>query len=105
MSKSSAIPTRRTLIAKTISAVTQCIARGSKRPQVALITYRGRENSKLAPYDKLRPYPLRAPTGRYDLLGNGIFTDGDLLIDSVQVVQGAGVTLRGIHRDRFRATG
>ena len=32
---------------------------------------------------RLGPYSLRAPTGRYDLLGNPILTDGDILIDSV----------------------
>lgn len=71
------------LIAKTVSAVTRCIGLGFKRPHVALLTYRGRESSKLTPYDKLGPYPLRAPTGQYDLLGNALYTEGDLLIDSV----------------------
>jgi hypothetical protein len=71
------------LIAKTISAVTRCIGLGFKRSHVALVTYRGREHSRLAPYDKLGPYPLRAPTGQYDLLGNALDTEGDLLIDSV----------------------
>lgn len=76
------------MIAKTVSAVTQCIGLGFKRPHIALITYRGRENSKLTPFDKLGPYSLRAPTGQYDLLGNSIFTDGDLLIDSVHRFKG-----------------
>jgi len=76
------------LIAKTISAVTQCIGLGFKRSHIALISYRGRENSLLAPYDKLGPYSLRAPTGQYDLLGNPMFTDGDVLIDSVHRFKG-----------------
>jgi len=76
------------LIAKTVSAVTRCIGLGFKRPHIALITYRGRESSKLTPYDTLGPYSLRAPTGQYDLLGNAIFTDGDLLIDSVHRFKG-----------------
>jgi len=71
------------LIAKTASAVTRCIGLGFKRPHIALVTYRGREHSKLAPLDKLGPYPLRAPTGRYDLFGNALSTEGDILIDSV----------------------
>jgi hypothetical protein len=71
------------LIAKTVSAVKQCIGLGFKRSHIALISYRGRESSRLAPYDKLGPYSLRSPTGQYDLLGNPIFTEGDLLIDSV----------------------
>ena len=76
------------LIAKTISAVTHCIGLGFKRSHIALISYRGRENSILAPYDKLGPYSLRAPTGQYDLLGNPMFTDGDVLIDSVHRFKG-----------------
>jgi len=71
------------LIAKSVSAVTRAIGLGFKRPHIALVTYRGREHSKLAPYDKLGPYPLRAPTGQYDLFGNAVYTEGDILIDSV----------------------
>jgi len=71
------------LIAKTVEAVTDCIGAGFKRSHIAVISYRGREHSMLAPYDKLGPYTLRAPTGRYDLLGNPIYTEGDVLIDSV----------------------
>lgn len=76
------------LTAKTIAAITQCIGLGFKRQHIALISYRGREHSRLAPYDKLGPYPLRAPTGRYDLLGNPEYTAGDILIDSVHRFKG-----------------
>ena len=71
------------LIAKTVGAVTDCIRAGFKRQHIAVISYRGREHSKLAPFDKLGPYALRAPTGRYDLLGNPVYTAGEVLIDSV----------------------
>ena len=71
------------LIAKTVGAVTNCIRAGFRRQHIAVISYRGREHSKLAPYDKLGPYALRAPTGRYDLLGNPVYTEGEVLIDSV----------------------
>ncbi len=76
------------LIAKTVAAVTNCIGLGFKRQHIAIITYRGRESSRLSPFDKLGPYPLRAPTGQYDLLGNALFTDGDVLIDSVHRFKG-----------------
>ena len=71
------------LIARTVGAITDCIRAGFKRQHIAVISYRGREHSKLAPFDRLGPYPLRAPTGRYDLLGNPIYTEGEVLIDSV----------------------
>lgn len=77
-----------------ICGKTKCIGLGFKRPHIVLITYRGRENSKLTPYDKLGPYSLRAPTGQYDLLGNSTFTDGDVLIDSVHRFKGRA----GLHR-------
>jgi hypothetical protein len=76
------------LIAKTVSAITRCLGLGFKRSHIALVTYRGRENSKLTPFDALGPYRLRAPTGQYDLLGNPVYTDGDLPIDSVYRFKG-----------------
>jgi hypothetical protein len=78
----------RDLIAKTVSAVTRCIGSGFKRSHIAIVTYRGREHSLLAPYDRLGPYPLRAPTGQYDLFGNALFTGGDITIDSVHRFKG-----------------
>ncbi|MBC7782065.1 MAG: ATP-binding domain-containing protein [Proteobacteria bacterium] len=76
------------LITKTVNAVTRCIGLGFKRSHIAVVTYRGRESSKLAALDRLGPYPLRAPTGRYDLFGNQTVTDGDVLIDSVHRFKG-----------------
>jgi hypothetical protein len=73
----------RDLVARTVSAVTRCIGLGFRREHIALVTYRGREHSRLVGCDKLGPYPLRASTGQYDLLGNALYTEGDLMIDSV----------------------
>jgi hypothetical protein len=76
------------LVAKTTSAVTRCIGLGFRRSHIAVVTYRGRESSRLAPLERLGAYPLRAPTGRYDLLGNPTVTEGDVLIDSVHRFKG-----------------
>ena len=76
------------LIAKTIDAITHAVDIGFKRSHVALVSYRGRESSKLTPFDRLGPHTLRAPTGQYDLLGNPIYTEGDVLIDSVHRYKG-----------------
>jgi hypothetical protein len=78
----------RDLKAKTVSAVTRCIGLGFKRSHVAIVTYRGREHSQLSPCERLGPYPLRAPTGHYDLLGNAVFTEGEVPIDSVYRFKG-----------------
>lgn len=71
------------LVASSVSAITRAIGLGFKRSHIALISYRGREHSALTPFSKLGPYSLRAPTGRYDLLGNPVLTEGDILVDSV----------------------
>src|SRR6476659_913883 len=41
------------MIAKTVDAVKQCVGLGFKRSHIALITYHGRESSRLTPYTKL----------------------------------------------------
>ena len=71
------------LVSRSVQAITRAIGVGFKRPHIALISYRGREHSALTPFTKLGPYSLRAPTGHYDLLGNPILSEGDILIDSV----------------------
>lgn len=76
------------LVARSVSAITKAIGLGFKRSHIALITYRGREHSVLTPFTKLGPYSLRAPTGRYDLLGNPVLTEGDVLVDSVHRFKG-----------------
>jgi len=76
------------LAAATTRALTRAVGLGFKRPHIAVVTYRGREHSRLTPLTRLGGFPLRAPTGRYDLLGNPILTDGDILIDSVHRFKG-----------------
>lgn len=76
------------LAAASTRALTRAVGLGFKRPHIALVTYRGREHSRLTPLTRLGSFPLKAPTGRYDLLGNPILTDGDVLIDSVHRFKG-----------------
>lgn len=71
------------LVLITAHAVTRAVGLGFKRSKIAVITYRGREHSVLTPLTRLGPHALRAPTGRYDLLGNPVLSAGDVLIDSV----------------------
>ena len=76
------------LLEATKRAITQCVGLGFKRTMMAVVTFRGRENSMLAPYTQLGPHRLRAFTGHYDLLGNPEYTEGDLLLDSVYRFKG-----------------
>ena len=76
------------LIIHSKRAITQSIAAGFKRDMIALVTYRGREKSLLIPHDHLGPYPLRKFTGNYDLLGNPVFSEGDVLLESVYRFKG-----------------
>jgi hypothetical protein len=76
------------LITQTKRAITQNIAAGFKRDMIAIVTYRGRDKSLLMPYDHLGAYSLRSFTGRYDLLGNPVFTEGDVLVESVYRFKG-----------------
>lgn len=78
----------RGLIDATKRAITRAIGLGFKRQHIALVTFRGREHSAFTPYDRLGPHSLRAFTGRYDLLGNPEFTEGEVLIDSVHRFKG-----------------
>jgi UvrD-like helicase C-terminal domain len=55
---------------------------------IAVVTFRGREHSALSAYDKLGPFELRSFSGKYDLLGNPIFSEGNILIESVYRFKG-----------------
>lgn len=76
------------LIAQTKRAITQCIAAGFKREMIAIVTFRGREHSVFTPLERLGTYPLKAFSGRYDLLGNPESTEGDVLLESVYRFKG-----------------
>lgn len=76
------------LVERTKRAITRCIGLGFKRDMIALVTFRGREHSLLTPLDRLGPHGLRSFSGRYDLLGGPIYTEGDFMFDSVYRFKG-----------------
>jgi hypothetical protein len=65
-----------------------CYSEGFRKSDVVLLSYRGRENSQLLGYDHLGLQSLRAFTGRYDLLGQPIYSTGDMLMESVYRFKG-----------------
>lgn len=68
--------------------IRQCLAEGFKKADIAVISFRGREQSQLFPYTELGPHRLKTYTGRYDLLGQPIYSDGDVLLESVYRFKG-----------------
>lgn len=76
------------LIEQTKSAIARGLGLGFKRSMMAVVSYRGREHSLLSPYTRLGPHSLRAFTGHYDLLGNPLYSQGELAIDSVHRFKG-----------------
>lgn len=63
--------------------IRMCYSAGFRKDDVALLSYRGRENSRLLGYDQLGPHTLRSFTGNYDALGQPVYSQGDVLAESV----------------------
>lgn len=76
------------LVEATKKALTQGLASGFKRQQIAVVSFRGRENSSLFGLDRLGPHGLRTFSGRYDLLGNPVYSDGEILLETVYRFKG-----------------
>ena len=76
------------LIAKVKEAVRDCYAAGFKKHDVAIVSYHGREHSQLMPYDRLGQTTLRRFTGEYDLFGQPVYSEGDVLLESVYRFKG-----------------
>lgn len=68
--------------------IRQCLAEGFKKADIAVVSFSGREKSLLFPYTELGPHSMKTYTGRYDLLGQPIYSDGDVLLESVYRFKG-----------------
>lgn len=76
------------LLAQTRQAITRCLGAGFTRQDIALISFRGRENSALLNLDSLGQHRLKSFSGHYDLFGNPVFREGDLLAETVYRFKG-----------------
>lgn len=65
-----------------------CLAEGFRKSDLALLSFRGREQSILFSCDQLGPHRLKTFTGHYDLLGQPVHTEGDVLLESVYRFKG-----------------
>lgn len=74
--------------AQTRQAITRCLAAGFTRADMAIVSFRGRDNSALLNLDALGNHSLKSFVGQYDLFGNPVFRDGELLVESVYRFKG-----------------
>lgn len=72
----------------TKEAITRCLAAGYRRADMAIVSFRGRDNSRLLSTSQLGPHSLKSFSGRYDLLGQAIYSDGEILVESVYRFKG-----------------
>lgn len=78
----------RGMIEATKNALSRGLTSGFKRSQMALVTWRGRDHSQLLGFDQIGAHKLKSFTGQYDLLGNPIFCEGDILAETVYRFKG-----------------
>lgn len=69
-------------------AVRHCYLAGFKKHDLAIVSYHGREHSRLMPLDRLGSHTLKHFTGQYDLFGQPVFSEGELLLESVYRFKG-----------------
>jgi len=72
----------------TEQAVRRYLQRGFALHDIAVISMRGRERSAIRKLDRLGPWSTRRFTGRYDEGGAPLWTEGELLVESVRRFKG-----------------
>jgi len=76
------------LLAETRAAIDAALAAGFKKGQVAVVSFRGITGSLLASYDRIGDHRLKRFTGKYDDTGNHVYSEGEVLFDSVYRFKG-----------------
>jgi hypothetical protein len=81
---------------ETEAAVKHLLSLGIALSDIALVSWRGLMNSVLIQTPALGDWSLRRPTGKYSKAGDALWTEGELLVDSVYRFKGqsaAGIVL------------
>ncbi len=78
----------RSLLEVTMRAITKALAAGYRRADIVVLTFAGRDHSKILATDALGPHPLRRFDGTYDLFGNPVYTGGDVLAETIYRFKG-----------------
>lgn len=76
------------MFARVKEAIRLCYSAGFKKHDVAIVSYHGREQSQLTALDQLGQTSLRHFTGEYDLFGQPVYSEGDVLVESVYRFKG-----------------
>ncbi|MEO8936422.1 MAG: ATP-binding domain-containing protein [Burkholderiaceae bacterium] len=78
----------RALFDATMRAITKALAAGYRRSDIVLLTFAGREHSRLLALDALGPHALRRFAGSYDLFGNPVYSEGEVLAETIYRFKG-----------------
>lgn len=76
------------MLFQTRNAIKKCLGAGFTKNDMAIVSFRGREHSTLLQLDALGQHTLKSFDGSYDLFGNPVFRDGELLAESVYRFKG-----------------
>ncbi len=76
------------MMAQTEKAVSDFLVQGFHLHEIVVLSAHGRQRSRLASADRLAGHPVRRFTGNYDQSGNALWTEGDLLVESVYRFKG-----------------
>lgn len=69
-------------------AIRDCYGAGFRHEDVVLLSFHGRDQSALTGLEQIGPHRLRRFAGSYDLLGEPVYTPGDVLQESVYRFKG-----------------
>jgi predicted RecB family endonuclease len=76
------------LMAMTVGAVKECLDMGFTLKDVAVLSWRGRDASQVLKAEKIGQWATSRATGQRDADGEELFTQGDLLCESVHRFKG-----------------
>ena len=76
------------MLARVREAIRLCYSAGFRKHDVAIVSYHGRQQSQLLALDRLGQTSLRHFTGAYDLFGQPVYSQGEVLVESVYRFKG-----------------
>ncbi len=71
------------LLSQTSAAVQSLVAAGHAPSDIAVVTWRGRTGSRVVEQETLAALPTRRFLGSYTVDGQGVFSDGDLQLETL----------------------